>query len=127
GHVASDGFDVLDPLSVQRFGGGAALRLVAAADDDGDAKLSEPPGRLQADPLVRPGDERDFVLRCHGLAPLVNGSCYGSGWPDRSGRPLTGRFYLHIQIIWKTSTSRSPRNADCPSRHASVRPCGRPP
>ena len=61
GDVEPDGLDLLDPLGLQRLGGGPALRLVAAADDDRDAQLAEPAGRLQADPLVRPRDERDLV------------------------------------------------------------------
>src|SRR5205085_1100509 len=43
-------------------------RLVAAGKDDRDPQRAEPAGRLQADPLVRPGDERDLV---HGLPPLL--------------------------------------------------------
>src|SRR4051812_10291059 len=83
GHVEPDGFDVLDALGLERVCGRPAVRLIAAADDDGNAQLGEAPGRLQAEPLVGSRDERDLVLICHDHAPR-------SG--DRSRSRQTGCF-----------------------------------
>ena len=85
----------------------------------------EPPGRLQADPLVRPGDERDLVLRCHGLAPRRWMSTVRAAG---SAGPLTGGFYLHIQVIWKTSSQQTagrPRPTATPCLCAALRQASR--
>ena len=115
GHVEPDGLDVLDPLGLQLLGGGAALRLVAAADDDGDAQLAEPSGRLQADPLVRPGDERDLVLR-------LPWSCSSCGWVRYdsavagSDRPLTGgslpAYTNYMEDVKQQTAGETPADPD---------------
>ena len=81
GDVEPYGLDLADALGPERLGRGEALRLVAAAEDDGDSQLAEPPGRLEADPLVRTRDESNLVLRSHGHPPRagVTRSCSGVG------------------------------------------------
>src|SRR5262249_6785377 len=111
--------DLLDPLGLQLLDGSPTLRPVAAADDHRDAQLAEPPGRLQSDPFVRPGDERDLVLRRHG-------HWSSRGW-IRSSAALTGGRYSHMQVIGKTSSPRRPRRPGRTRRHASAPPSGRPP
>src|SRR5262249_37932982 len=64
--VESERLDFRDPLGLQLLDGGPALRLISAGEDYRDTQLAEPSGRLQADPSVRPGDERNLVLRRHG-------------------------------------------------------------
>ena len=53
--------------------GRAAVRLVSTAQHHRDAQPTEPAGRLQADPLVRSSDERDFLRFRHDAAPVLGG------------------------------------------------------
>ena len=117
GDVEPNGLDALDALGSELVGGGAALRLVAAGQHDRDAQLAKPTGGFESDPLVRPGDERDFLLSCHGLPPLA-----GSGERDilrngkgktlvpklRSGNARVRELLLRVRFLDGTRSGASP-------------------